>query len=40
MLWDYIEMSPFAHPSGWSNLLEDSVSNIAHLTGIPPVAAP
>jgi len=40
MLWDYIEMSPFAHPSGWSNLLEDSVSNVAHLTGIPPVAAP
>jgi putative DNA methylase len=37
MLWDYIEMNPLTHPSGWSALLEDSISNIAHLTCIPPV---
>jgi putative DNA methylase len=37
MLWDYIEMNPLTHPSGWSALLEDSISNIAHLTSIPPV---
>jgi adenine-specific DNA methylase len=37
MLWDYIEMNPLTHPSGWSALLEDSISNIAHLTRIPPV---
>ncbi len=37
MLWDYIEMNPLIHPSGWSALLEDSISNIAHLTRIPPV---
>jgi putative DNA methylase len=37
MLWDYIEMNPLTHPSGWSALLEDSISNIAHLTYIPPV---
>jgi adenine-specific DNA methylase len=35
MLWDYIEMNPLTHPSGWSALLEDSISNIAHLTCIP-----
>jgi len=37
MLWDYIEMNPLTHPSGWSALLEDSISNIAHLTCISPV---
>jgi putative DNA methylase len=37
MLWDYIEMNPLTHPSGWSALLEDSISNIAHLTCIPPM---
>jgi putative DNA methylase len=37
MLWDYIEMNPLTHPSGWSALLEDSISNIAHLTSIPPM---
>jgi hypothetical protein len=37
MLWDYIEMNPLTHPSGWFALLEDSISNIAHLTRIPPV---
>jgi adenine-specific DNA methylase len=35
MLWDYIEMNPFTHPSAWPALLEDSLSNIAHLTQIP-----
>jgi adenine-specific DNA methylase len=37
MLWDYIEMNPLTHPSGWSALLEDSISNIAHLARIPPM---
>lgn len=36
MLWDYIEMSPFDHPSGWETLLEDSLSNLTRLTQIPP----
>ncbi len=36
MLWDYIEMDPFTHPSGWSALLEDSLANLFHLTRIPP----
>jgi len=37
MLWDYIEMNPVTHPSGWCALVEDSISNIAHITNIPPV---
>ncbi|HXG23592.1 MAG TPA: hypothetical protein VNJ09_03475, partial [Chthonomonadales bacterium] len=36
MLWDYIEMNPFDHPSGWPSLLDDSLSNLTHLTRIPP----
>ncbi len=34
MLWDYIEMNPFDHPSGWHALMEDSLANLAHLTQI------
>lgn len=37
MLWDYIEMNPHAHPSGWEALLGDSLANLNHLTQIPPV---
>jgi len=39
MLWDYIEMALFDHPSGWETLIEDTLANIAHLTQIPPLPA-
>ncbi len=30
MLWDYIEMSPIEHPSGWNVILEEISANIEH----------
>jgi putative DNA methylase len=38
MLWDYIEMNPIEHSSGWNETLDNVISNIDHLTRIP--AAP
>jgi len=37
MLWDYIEMSPLEHPSGWSDILDEIMKNLSHLSQIPPV---
>lgn len=30
MLWDYFEMNPMEHPSGWDTILEEITSNIKH----------
>ncbi len=30
MLWDYIEMNPIEHPSGWNVILEETLANIGH----------
>ncbi len=30
MLWDYIEMNPIEHPSGWISILDEILSNIDH----------
>jgi len=40
MLWDYFEMSPLNHPSGWTNLMEDVFSNLFHFDRIPPIENP
>jgi adenine-specific DNA methylase len=37
MLWDYIEMNPFTHSSGWTSIMEETIENLSHLTQIPPV---
>jgi len=37
MLWDYIEMNPITHPSGWVSIMEETLENLSHLTQIPPV---
>jgi len=37
MLWDYIEMNPITHSSGWTSIMEETIENISHLTQIPPV---
>jgi adenine-specific DNA methylase len=37
MLWDYIEMNPVEHSSGWRETLDNVISNIDHLTRIPAV---
>ena len=37
MLWDYIEMNPIEHPSGWSIILGETIDNIYHLSQIPSV---
>jgi adenine-specific DNA methylase len=39
MLWDYVEMNLLEHPSGWLSLMQDSASNITHLTHIPNSSA-
>lgn len=39
MLWDYIEMSPNEHPSGWSVIIEELLANLSHLSQIPPAEA-
>jgi Adenine-specific DNA methylase containing a Zn-ribbon len=39
MLWDYIEMNPITHPSGWAFIMEETLENLSHLTQIPPVEA-
>jgi len=39
MLWDYIEMNPITHPSGWGSIMEETLENLSHLTQIPPVEA-
>lgn len=35
MLWDYIEMAPLSHPSGWESIWADFENNVAHLIQIP-----
>lgn len=40
MLWDYIEMNPFMHPSGWEALLEDLLAILRHLTQISSLEVP
>ncbi|MCD6257884.1 hypothetical protein J7J45_07490, partial [Candidatus Aerophobetes bacterium] len=37
MLWDYIEMNPLEHPSGWSAIMNETLGNLSHLSQIPPV---
>jgi adenine-specific DNA methylase len=37
MLWDYIEMNPFEHPSGWDVIMNETLENLSHLSQIPPV---
>ncbi|HRT18436.1 MAG TPA: DUF1156 domain-containing protein [Candidatus Paceibacterota bacterium] len=32
MLWDYIEMNPIEHHSGWNTILEEIIANIVHCT--------
>ncbi|QUV79859.1 DUF1156 domain-containing protein [Chloracidobacterium thermophilum] len=34
MLWDYIEMNPVQHASGWQSLIGDSTGNLAHFSSI------
>lgn len=35
MIWDYIEMNPFTHPSSWSfKIMDEIVSNIEHLSSL------
>ncbi|HPU78206.1 MAG TPA: DUF1156 domain-containing protein, partial [Thermosynergistes sp.] len=34
MLWDYIEMSPMEHPSGWNAIFEETMANIEHCSFI------
>jgi len=34
MLWDYIEMNPNEHPSGWASILDEVWENISHLSQI------
>ena len=35
MLWDFIEMNPLEHNSGWSSTLSELGSNLEHLSLIP-----
>jgi len=37
MLWDYMEMNPVKHPSGWNTVLKEILANIAHCSQIPLV---
>jgi len=37
MLWDYIEMNPSEHQSGWKVIMEETIENLSHLSKIPPV---
>jgi len=37
MLWDYIEMCPYEHPSGWDAILNETLENLSHLSQIPLV---
>ena len=37
MLWDYIEMNSFEHPSSWVTIMEEILENLSHLIQIPPV---
>lgn len=37
MLWDYIEMNPMKHPSGWDTIDKETLDNLSHLSQIPPV---
>jgi putative DNA methylase len=32
MLWDYLEMHPVSHPSGWIAVAEDILANVEHFT--------
>ena len=37
MLWDYVEMCVYEHPSGWNSVLDETLENLSHLSQIPPV---
>lgn len=37
MLWDYTEMNPMKHPSGWDTIDKETLDNLSHLSQIPPV---
>ena len=37
MLWDYIEMCPYEHPSGWDAILDEALENLSRLSQIPPI---
>jgi len=39
MLWDYIEMNPMKHPSGWKIILEEILSNIKHCNSFQNIHA-
>jgi len=34
MLWDYIEMNTMEHPSGYKNILKETIENIMHCSSI------
>jgi len=34
MLWDYIEMNPIEHPSGWNVIIIETLENVSHLSQI------
>ena len=37
MLWDFIEMCPYEHSSGWYTILDETLENLSHLSQIPPI---
>jgi len=36
MLWDYIEMNPIEHPTGWNIIMGETLENLSHLSQILP----
>ena len=39
MLWDYIEMNPAEHPSGWDVIMKETSANIDHASSFQSIAA-
>ena len=39
MLWDYIEMNPLKHASGWITILDEILGNIEHCCGFKNIPA-
>jgi len=37
MLWDFIEMCPYEHSSGWYTILDETLENLSHLSQISPI---
>jgi len=36
MIWNYIEMDPIEHPSGWNIIMGETLENLSHLSQILP----